>query len=282
MPDFHRRFFIGLLAAAAGTSWARTLSRIGVQLYTVRSVLPQNPLEVLRAIEKIGYREAELTSENLEKVSAALKETSLQPVSLHLDATLFVRKQDQIPAAIAEAKKAGVEYVVCPYVAPQDRGGADVMRRLGETLNKAGETARQAGMRLCYHNHAFDFAPAGNGTLLDALLGTADPKLVGLELDIMWAQVAGVSPVAVLRKYGSRVELLHVKNVAPGIPKQYNENVPKAAFREAGDGVIDIPAVLAAASQAGVKHYFVEQDQTPGDPLVSLRKSYEYLAKLNF
>jgi sugar phosphate isomerase/epimerase len=58
--------------------------------------------------------------------------------------------------------------------------------------------------------------------------------------------------------------------------------VPKTAFREVGNGVIDIPAVLSAAAQAGVKHYFVEQDQVPADPVDSLRLSYGYLEKLNY
>jgi sugar phosphate isomerase/epimerase len=137
-------------------------------------------------------------------------------------------------------------------------------------------------MQLCYHNHAFDFAPSGDGTLLDVLLGEADPKLVSLELDIMWAHVAGVEPVSVLKKYGERIALIHLKNIAPGIGKQYNESVPKTAFREVGNGAIDIPAVLAAASDAHVQHYFVEQDQTQGDPVNSLRESYRYLESLSF
>ena len=138
-------------------------------------------------------------------------------------------------------------------------------------------------MKLAYHNHAFDFAPAqGAGTLLDVLLGASDPKLVSLELDIMWARVAGFNPVDVLKKYGSRVALLHLKNVAEGTAQRFDENLPAAAFHEVGDGMIDIPPVLAAAAQAGVQHYFVEQDQTPGDPIASLRKSFEYLQKLSF
>jgi sugar phosphate isomerase/epimerase len=142
--------------------------------------------------------------------------------------------------------------------------------------------AQKLGMRMCYHNHAFDFAPSGNGTLLDVLLQATDPKLVSLELDIMWAQVAGAPPVGVLKKYGERIALLHLKNVAPGTAQRYNETVPATAFREVGNGVIDIPAVLSAAAQTSVKHYFVEQDQTPGDPLDSLRQSWEYLTKLNY
>jgi sugar phosphate isomerase/epimerase len=62
----------------------------------------------------------------------------------------------------------------------------------------------------------------------------------------------------------------------------YKESVPKTAFREVGHGVIDWPKVLNAAESAGVSHYFVEQDQTPGDPVESLRQSFTYLSKLNY
>ena len=282
MQSIGRRTFLSLAAASAVPSFARTLGVVGVQLYTVRTVLPEDPLKVLRALEQIGYREAELNMDNLDKVFPALKQTSLKPISLHLDSTLFVSGQAKIPAALDAAKTREVAYVVCPYVAPADRGGEDMMKKLGETLSKAGEMSQKLGMHLCYHNHAFDFAPAGSGTLLDALLQATDPKLVSLELDIMWAQVAGLEPVAVLKKYGNRVALLHLKNVAEGTEKRYDETVPKTAFREVGNGVIDIPAVLSAAAQAGVKHYFVEQDQVPADPVDSLRQSYQYLAKLNY
>jgi len=58
---------------------------------------------------------------------------------------------------------------------------------------------------------------------------------------------------------------------------QYNENVPEDAFKEVGSGSIDFPAIFKAADAAGVENYFVEQDQTPGDPIASLRQSYDYL-----
>jgi len=283
MPIVSRRHFLTAAAASSAASCnARTLKTVGVQLYTVRDVLPAKPAETLRMLADVGYREAELVGATMEKIWPSLKQTPIKPVSVHLDTALFTRDQGELPAALDDAKQRGLEYAVCPYIAPNDRGGIDVIRKLGEALNKAGEICRKAGMKLCYHNHAFEFEPAAGGTLLDELMRTADPKLVGLELDIMWAQVAGVPPVRVLEKYGQRVWLLHLKNVAPGIPEQYNEMVDRAAFREVGNGVIDVPAVLNAAAKAGVKHYFVEQDQTPGDPVASLRRSFEYVSKLKY
>jgi len=281
MTHINRRSFMA--AAIATTAYGRTLKTIGVQLYTVRSILPEKPLETLKAIDQIGYREAEATAAGLDKIWDALKQTSLKPVSLHMETALFTTEQDKLPAALENAKQRGFQYVVCPYIAPKDRGGADVMKQLGETLNKAGDMCRKSGLRLCYHNHAFEFQPQANGgNLLDVLMQTTDPKLVNLELDIMWSTVAGVDPVSVLKKYGNRVEMMHLKNVAPGVEKRYNENIPRTAFREVGNGVVDVPAVLKAAADAQVKHYFVEQDQTPGDPIASLRQSFEYLHRLNY
>ena len=66
------------------------------------------------------------------------------------------------------------------------------------------------------------------------------------------------------------------------MPVQFNENVAPSVFKEVGDGVIDIKSILTTATAIGVKHFFVEQDQTPGDPVASLQKSYAYLSGLRF
>jgi sugar phosphate isomerase/epimerase len=73
-----------------------------------------------------------------------------------------------------------------------------------------------------------------------------------------------------------------LKDKAKGFPNQYNENVPKDTFKEVGKATIDFPAVLRAATNEGVQHFFVEQDQTPGNPLDSLKISYQYLHNLSF
>jgi sugar phosphate isomerase/epimerase len=282
MHNISRRSFLSAAAVAtAGSLHARALQTVGVQLYTVRRILPKNPLETLRAIEQIGYREVECTADRLDEIWPSLKETKLKAVSVHLNAPLFMHQPEKLPAALEDAQKHGFEYVVCPWVDPRDRGGVEMIRKLGQTLNSAGELARKAGMRLCYHNHAFEYQPIADGRLLDVLMKSTDPRLVSLELDVMWAHVAGVDPVSILKQYGDRIPLVHLKNVAPGVEPRFNENIPRTAFHDLSDGAVDIPAVLRAAKQAGVKHYFVEQDETPGDPIESLRKSFQYLETLN-
>jgi sugar phosphate isomerase/epimerase len=281
MPISRRSFLTTAAAATAASLHASALPVVGVQLYTVRRVLPKKPLETLRAIEAIGYSEVECTAEHLDDIWPSLKQTSLKAVSVHLNEQIFIHQPEKLPAALDDAKKHGFEYVVCPWIEPRDRGGVEMIRKLGQTLNHAGELANKAGMHLCYHNHAFEYQPTPDGRLLDVLLKTTDPTLVSLELDVMWAQVAGVDPVSVLKQYGDRIPLVHLKNVATGTAQRFNEEIPSAAFHDLSNGAVDIPAVLRAAKQAGVKHYFVEQDETPGDPLDSLRKSFQYLESLS-
>jgi sugar phosphate isomerase/epimerase len=276
-----RRELILAASAAALPLQAAKLKSIGAQLYTLRSVLPKQPLETLKALEAMGYTEVEAVSGDLPRIWDALKQTKLKPVSVHLDAGAFLSAPDKIPAMIDDSKSRGFQFVVCPYVPPNMRS-AENMRKLGETLNKAGELAQAAGMTLCYHNHAFEFAPLENTTIFDRMMAETDPKLVQVELDIMWVKVAGLDPVAAIQKYSKRISLLHLKNVSEGIPQRFDERVPREAFQEVGKGAIQIGPVLKAAAKAGVKNYFVEQDQTPGDPLASLKGSIDYLKTLNY
>jgi sugar phosphate isomerase/epimerase len=249
-----------------------------VQLYTVRSTIGANPAGVLKAIQDIGYKEVEATYGNLNQIWSALKETQLKPVSIHLDTDLFFEGGAKLDAAIADVKEKGFQYIVLPYIPPAQRGGIETFKKLAETLNKAGEKAKAAGLTLCYHNHAFEFEPLQGSTGLDLLMKETHKGLVWLEMDVFWVSVAGHDPVALLKKYANRVALVHLKDKASRTPVQFNENVPKETFKEVGNGTLDFPAILEAAKKASVKNYFVEQDQTPGDPIESLRESYKYLS----
>ena len=280
----NRRQLLASLAAGSLRLQAKKMKNIGCQLYTLRSVIDAQPKTIFDQLRGAGYDEVEAVRGNLPKIWDALKASKLKPVSLHIDTRLFTVEQDKLSAALDDAKAKGFKYVVCPYIAPADRGGVEVIKKLADTLNKAGAKCKAAGTQLCYHNHAFEFEPVagGKGTLLDVLMESTDPALVGLEFDIMWAAVGGVDPIMVLNKYKGRVPLMHVKDLGPNITVRFNEKVPKEAFKEAGAGILELPKILKAANEAGTKHFFVEQDQTPGDPMVSLKQSIAYLKKLDF
>jgi sugar phosphate isomerase/epimerase len=281
-----RRSFLqttGASAALAGMAHAKTLSSVGVQLYTVRAVLPDKPAETLRAIDAIGFREIEGTQGLLEKTIPALQGTRLKPVSIHIDSTVVTKgSADDLSRALDSFKKAGVTFVVFPYLPPAERGGLDVIKKLAGTLSRTAEKCHAAGLRFCYHNHAFEFEPMGGSTPLQTLMENTDPKLVGLEMDLFWVSVAGHDPTEMLARYKGRVPLVHLKDKAQGTTNRFNESVDRTAFKEVGSGVLDWPKILKAADAAGVEHYFVEQDQTPGDPLASLRQSFAFISKVNY
>ena len=285
MSQLSRRTFLArtaALASVASSGFAKnplTKGNLGVQLYTVRNIISNDPAAVLKSIQDIGYTEVEPVYATLPQIWAALKQTSLKPVSVHVDFAIYKEGGNRLDTTLADVKQRGFEYAVVPYVPPAERGGMDVFKRLAAMLNDSGKRAKANGLTLCYHNHAFEYEPLNGGTTgLEFLMNETDKDLVSLELDIFWASVAGHDPVTLLKTYAGRVPLLHLKDKARGLATQYNEKVPPQTFKEIGNGSIDIPAVLSAADSAGVRHYFVEQDQTSGDPIASLRQSYTYLS----
>jgi sugar phosphate isomerase/epimerase len=272
------------LAAALGAA-GRTaqLKTLGVQLYTVRTVLPQKPEETLNAIRAIGYQEVEATYAGLDTLWPVLQASGLKPVSIHLDSKLVTQGNiDDLSPIFDKLKQRGFQYAVFPYLPEPERGGIDVIKAISEKFNRAGEKCRAAGMSFCYHNHAFEFATEKGATLFQVMLDNTDKKLVAYEVDVFWVSVAGLDPVQMIQKLSDRVLLLHLKDKAEGTPVMYKESVPRTAFKEVGNGVVDWPKVLRAAAAAKVAHYFVEQDQTPGDPVDSLRQSFGYLSKLTY
>ena len=287
MRMFNRRQFLQSASIAAALPAirlsARQLQAIGVQLYTVRSILPQKPAETLQAIKAIGYREIEATYAGLDRIWPAIQESGLKPVSIHLDNTMMNQgKEEELARAIDQVKKWGFAYAVFPYLPPAERGGLEKIRILTDKLNRAGEKCHAAGLTFCYHNHAFEFEPMEGTTGFQVMMDRLDPKLCGFEMDCFWVSVAGHDPVELLGKLHGRVPLLHLKDKPAGFPVMYKESVDRATFKEVGNGSIKWPEVLRAAASAGVQHYFVEQDQTPGDPVDSLRQSYGYLSKLQY
>jgi sugar phosphate isomerase/epimerase len=278
--DFARLSAVSIpFASALLARGSFSANNLGVQLYTVRNTIGKDPLGVLKRIEEIGYKEIEATYATLSIISPVLKQTSLRPVSVHIDEGIFMGGGTQLDEALGKAKSFGFKFAVVPYIAPEHRGGPEVFKSLAENLNKFGEKAKANGMRLCYHNHAFEYQNFGGKTGLEMLMSSTDKKLVGLELDIFWASVAGQNPVELLKRYSGRIPLVHLKDKSKSFTQvQYNEKVPKDTFKEVGNGSIDIAAVVKAAEAEGAEHYFVEQDQTSGDPLDSLATSFKNLS----
>jgi sugar phosphate isomerase/epimerase len=291
-----RRSLIGITAAACALAADQKPHVVGVQLYTVRDVLQKRPFDTLQAIAEIGYKEVEALRSQLSLITPYLKRVNLQPASLHFETPLLTGNYkawhdadmpDIEPGvtfndAVSAARDHGFQYIVFNYLSPEERLGLDFYRALANKLNAAAQKCRAAGLQFCYHNHDFEFEQKQGGRPIDTLLENLDKTLIRLELDTFWVSMAGENAAAFLRKHADQVELVHLKDRAPGTPVHYDiATVPNDTYRELGKGDLPIAEILHAASQAGVKHYFVEQDFS-ADPVESLRRSYSFLRKIGF
>jgi sugar phosphate isomerase/epimerase len=292
-----RQWLAGLTAVSAASavieyplSGAANPRSFGVQLYTVRNLLRKEPDRTLQAIAAIGYREVEgYNRPDMLALMTKIKQNGLTPRSCYIETPLITTDWEQypdlrrvsLPEAIDSVRDAGIGYFTMDYIPPGARGDADdFYRRTADRMNAAAEMCRIAGLKFAYRNHAFEFGGRAGLRPIDIFLERLEPKLVGFEMDAFWASVAGLDPVELIRSWKGRVPMLHLQDKARGTPGQFSENAGPGAFAEAGGGVLNFPAILKAAAAAGVKYYFVEQDQVSGDPLESLRKSFEYLKTL--
>ena len=243
--------------------------RAGVQLYTVRDALAADREGTLRRVADIGYREVELAG--LPGVTARAMRTSLQRYGLEapsMHASYDALRRD-FAAVVEEARALGAAYVVCPSVDAGERRTADDWKKVCRTLNGIGRAARSQGLVLAYHNHDFEFVPFDDGTTPFRLLLTeTDPQEVKLELDVYWVAKAGLDPVQHLKNGEDRIVLVHLKDLGRD-----------GSTVEVGNGVLPMAEIVRTALLVGVRHLFVEQDDSP-DPLASIATSFRFLERL--
>jgi sugar phosphate isomerase/epimerase len=180
--------------------------------------------------------------------------------------------QKDLDSAIETAKIIGHKFAVCPYLMPNERQTLADYQKLVPIFNRAGEACKKAGIQFAYHNHDFEFAPLDGRVPFDMLLAETDPELVKIELDLYWITKAGQDPLAYFEKHPGRFPLVHVKDM---------DNTAKKDFTEVGRGTIAFKKIFARSNRGGIRHYFVEQDQS-SSPLESIKISYDYLSKLDF
>jgi sugar phosphate isomerase/epimerase len=269
-----------LLAASFSVPLFAAFNRpLGVQVYTVRSLLPTKGEATLRAIAAIGYKEVEIALPDAKKFAAVLKETGLQATGSHIDGNVAAIGSAKLDGFIGQAKELGIPAIGLAYVPPGERKDpAAFWPKFVDQLNAAGEQCKKAGLTFYYHHHNFEFDPKVRA--IDILHDRLS-KNVKLEIDCFWAAVGGTDPASMIQKWSGRIFALHLKDRAKDTPDSYEtDQVKHEEFREVGAGSIDWKKVLKNAESAGVRHYYVEQDYTPGDPVESLKKSYEYLRKV--
>jgi len=276
-------------SAGSATNTPNNLS-VGLQLYTIRELMDQDVRGTLQKVAAIGYKDLESAAGKtghyygmkpkefatmVEDMGMKLRSSHVLPgTQLPEEAPLppdFLTLTNGLQQLVDMAAESGQNYLTCAFMFPSEHKTLDQYRRMIELFNRAGEACKKAGLNFAYHNHDFEFETLEGQRPYDLMLAQTDKDLVGMELDLYWATKSGNDPVALFEKHPGRFPMWHVKDM---------DNTDKKFFTEVGNGTIDFKRIFDKAELAGMKYYFVEQDQTPGDPLASITTSYNNLAKV--
>lgn len=252
---------------------AASLSAIGIQLYTVRDIFQKDPAGTLAAIAKIGYREVEFGGGGYEAMDTAMlrrtmDETGLRSPSIHVGYDALLGQFEQ---AVSRAKTLGADTVVLPYMTAEHRTEEGWQKTL-PNFNRFAADLKKAGLGFAYHNHDFEFTTQPGGvSLYERFLKETDPALVKIELDLYWAKFAGQDLAALIDRIGSRIYAYHVKDMRPD-----------RSMTAVGAGTIDFAALFQRKAGAGVRHFYVENDQAPAPYLPDITTSFKTLRTLRF
>jgi len=300
MREISRRAFLKTASASAACAalWKgvpRLMAEplglpLGLQLYSVRDILPKDYEGTLKQLSAIGYREVEAAGffgRTPAQVKLAMDQAGLHCVSAHYPMVQLLPKVDE---TIQFGKDLGLDYIVCASPGLKDASGVkapsradresmtlDDWRWNAEQFNRIGERVHAAGMKFAYHNHTPEFRSENGVMFYDELLRSTDPSKVAMELDCGWAIVAGQNPVNLLTRYPAHISMLHVKDfkiTAAVTPA----NAPPST--ELGRGTIDYRPIFEAAKKAKIEHAFVEQEEFDMPAMEALKVDADYMRAL--
>ncbi len=264
---------------------------LGLELYSVRELLPHDYQGTLNQVAALGYREVEAAGfykYSPSQVKQAMEKAGLRCVGAHYG---FDVLRDHLDETIAFSKAAGLEYIVCPgpgHKNPNQKRNhpanapdftLEEWRWNAGQLNKFGEKVHAAGLIFGYHNHTREFRKQDGIVPYNELMRLTDPSKVTMEMDCGWVIVGGGNPIELLHRYPTRISMLHVKDFTTTHSPDPESAPPKAS--ELGRGVIDYRPIFAAAARTGhIKHCFVEQEEFDMPPMESLKIDADYMRKL--
>lgn len=257
--------------AVATTPGKRKLARIGIQLYTVRRQATADLAGTLAQLARIGYKEIEFWGSHAltpAQIRTVLDSNGLTSPSVHIGIPKDAAGWTPI---FENARIMGHQWITAASP-PFDAKTLADWKRLAAAFSDAGKRVQDAGFKFAYHNHTEGFKSIDNVVPFEMLLADTDARLVSIELDVHWAYAGGADAVNVLTRYGSRIKMLHLKD---------SSGAPDYKQADVGSGTYPWATVLDAANRADVQHFFAEHD-SPADPMIFAKKSYDYLANLEY
>ena len=245
------------------------LKDFSIQLYSIRDIINDDYDGTVRELASIGFKGVEFAGDfgghSATELKRLLDGCGLKTVSAHVGLDLLIGSLDE---RIDFFGTLGAEYIILPHAEMNSR---DEVLALAKELGPIARKIRQAGMKFGYHNHAHEFKKDGGEFMLDIFYENTDPAEVVAQLDVAWVAVGGADVVAYMQKWGSRVELLHIKQI---------ESLDSGKQVDLADGVLDFKEIILAGQALGVKQYIMEQEEYPIDPMTSVRNGFAHIMGL--
>jgi sugar phosphate isomerase/epimerase len=233
----------------------------GVQTYTFRKSFPKGVAATLDSIKAMGFTEVEGAAGNV-SVEEFRKLCDARGLNIPSTGTGYEELVKDPMTIVKNAKVLGSKYVMCAWIPHKgDFTLADAEKAVKD-FNAAGKILKENGLTFCYHVHGYEFQPYEKGTLLDYIITKTNPEYVSFEMDIMWTYFGGGNPAALLKKYGNRWKLMHLKDLKKGTKKDLTGGTSQENDVTLGTGELDIPGILREAKKVGIKHYFIEDESS--------------------
>lgn len=272
--------------------------KVGIQLYSVRDLMTQDPIGTIGKVAEAGYKYLEAANHRAmdddgvgfgvgpEELNEIMEKSGSKVISAHI----FPFNEENYKRVIEYNQKIGNRTVVYPMEVFENYD--DTMRKI-EVYEKMGKMAAEEGMQFLYHNHYQELQEFNGERVLDMIVKNTDPSHVNLELDTFWVMRGGVDPVELMKFYGTRVKMLHQKDFAKDTKtpvnmfdvvgkdtyitrEVFNRYKCNDDFVEIGYGLMDIQKIIDTALEIGSIEYIVlEQDATKLNQLDSIKRSME-------
>ena len=289
----NRRQFISSSAAAlvlssvAGQYACRMGSksnrgRIGIQLYSVKSLLPDDFEGTLKKLSEMGYSQVELygfkgdtfLGRTVKEVSVIVKDLGMSISGAHTGSAILPEdtnapEWDFWKKCAENLTSGGAQWAV--QASFPSANSVDDLKRITAHFNRTGEVCKKGGIKFAYHNHYKEFEKIDDEVILDYLIKNTDPGLVSFQLDMGHTVNGGGDCVRYLRDYPKRFPLWHASDY---------DAVNRAPVW-LGKGNVPYPALFDMAESSGLEVLTIEQE-TKVDVLAAIQSDFNYLKQFKW
>lgn len=280
MKRFYFPIMLFIVIAAIFTSCSKTPENgVGLQLYSVRDAMQEDPVATVELVGAIGYDYVEAAGYSdgkfygiePEAFKSLVEDNGMIFRGSHTgqaipDSASWETLMPWWDDCIAAHKAAGIEYIVQPFMGVSGYQSLEGLAAYCDYFNAVGEKCNEAGIRFGYHNHDREFSTVEGEVIYDYMMENTDPDKVMFQLDVYWIIEGGSDPLSYFENYPDRFGSIHIKDK-----------------EELGaSGAIDFPVILDKAMEIGSTWFVVEVEEYNFDPIVSVEMSHDYLKEIGF